>query len=417
MTLDHAQRQAIIDSTADLLIENYVYPDKGEAFAEQLREKLTDGVFDDIDDVQTMARRLTKLLHDISNDKHFSVQYNPNFNQQLQAPPSDSPVDESDGDLPIWVRQAGYENYHFKSLERLTGNIGYMDVRLFLPAEVAGDVAIAAMTFLARSEAIIFDLRRLRGGAPTMIQLITTYLFNQREEPKHLNSFYFRPTDTYTQTWTLPHVSGERMPDVPVYVLTSGLTASAGEEFIYNLKHMERATLVGETTAGAAHPVAPMAIGDDFVINMPMGRAINPITETNWEGTGVEPHISVPQSDALKVAHIHALEGLIDTATDDKKRNLHQWALDIAKAEYAPVDVDIDALETYVGQYGNFEVKRGDAGLVCHQMRIDTPLLPLEAGDFAFGENIKLRFADDGGSMTLTQRDNGQEVTIPRKAS
>lgn len=414
MTLDQTQRQAIIGSIADLLVENYVYPEKGVAFASQLREQLGAGKFDDISDTEGMARRLTKVLHEISDDKHFSVQHNPSFNQQLQAPPSDAPVDESDGNLPVWMRQASYENYHFKSVERLTGNVGYMDVRLFLPAEVAGDVASAAMNFLSRSDALIFDLRKHQGGSPTMIQLISTYLFSERDQPKHLNSFYFRPADTYTQTWTLPHVSGARMPDIPVVVLTSALTGSAGEEFTYNLKHMERATIIGETTAGAAHPVAPMALGDDFVINMPMGRAINPITETNWEGVGVEPHISVPQEDALKVGHIHALETMIEQVTDDNKRRLHEWALDIVKAEYEPMAVDMDAIGAYVGQYANLEIKQGEAGLMCRQMGIDAPLLSLESGEFALGEGAKIRFADDGASISLTRRDTGQAVTIPR---
>jgi len=35
---------------------------------------------------------------------------------------------------------------------------------------------------------------------------------------------------------------------------------------------------------------------------VPFARAINPITHTNWEGTGVEPDVKVAASEALATA-------------------------------------------------------------------------------------------------------------------
>jgi Peptidase family S41 len=95
--------------------------------------------------------------------------------------------------------------------------------------------------------------------------------------------------------------------DQEVYVLASKRTFSGAEEFCYNLKQLKQATIVGETTGGGAHPVAGQRIDDHFMIGVPFARAINPISKTNWEGTGVEPDVKVPASEAL--AKAQKLEG------------------------------------------------------------------------------------------------------------
>ena len=63
------------------------------------------------------------------------------------------------------------------------------------------------------------------------------------------------------------------MPDVPVYVLTSNKTFSAAEEFTYNLKNLKRATIIGETTGGGAHPGGVMPVAERFNMFVPTGRA------------------------------------------------------------------------------------------------------------------------------------------------
>ena len=39
-----------------------------------------------------------------------------------------------------------------------------------------------------------------------------------------------------------------------------------------------------------------------FQAFIPTGRAINPITKTNWEGVGIKPEIVVPAEKALDAA-------------------------------------------------------------------------------------------------------------------
>ena len=182
-----------------------------------------------------------------------------------------------------------------------------------------------------------------------MIQLISSYLFGS--DPVHLNNFYYRPADRHTQTWTLPHVSGKRRPDIDVYVLTSNRTFSAAEEFTYNLKNLKRATIIGETTGGGAHPGGTRIATERFTVWVPTGRAINPITNTNWEGTGVSPDISTNATDALNTAQLEAFKKLHSKSTGDKK-NYYEWKLVSLKAKQKPVQVNEDVLKSYAGTYG-----------------------------------------------------------------
>jgi len=212
-------------------------------------------------------------------------------------------------------QKAKLDNYGLHKAERLPGNVGYLDIRYFYrPSWGSGDTAAAAMNFLANMNALIIDLRRCRGGNPGMVALVSTYLFDG--EPVHLNSFYWRDEDLTQQYWTLPYVPGKRFGEQPIYVLTSKDTFSAGEEFVYNLKTRQRATLVGETTGGGAHPGSPYRLHPHFEVFIPAGRAINPITNQNWEGSGVVPDIAVSPEQALKVAYRMALKSIIKSISE-----------------------------------------------------------------------------------------------------
>ena len=111
-------------------------------------------------------------------------------------------------------------------------------------------------------------------------------------------------------------------------------TFSAAEEFCYNLKYLKRATIIGENTLGGANPGHEVHLSEHFSVFVPTGRAINPITKTNWEGVGIEPDIKVPEKQALKVAYLIALKKSVDTiknkkTKDDVKRLIEQTEIDL----------------------------------------------------------------------------------------
>ncbi len=300
--LTPAEKKEVIDSFSSLLRRNYIFPDTAEKMSRLVAGKLSKGEYDAITDPVQFARQLNTDLQSVSKDKHLRAGYNPQVVKELRSRASN----DNDELPPRLLEQMRKSNYGFMEVKLLPGNIGYMDLRGFVHTRFGGETAIAAMNFLSHADALIIDLRQNGGGSPSMIQLITSYLYGP--DPVHLNNFYFRPANAYSQTWTLPYVPGKRRPDIPVYVLTSNRTFSAAEEFTYNLKNLKRATIIGETTGGGAHPGGTMPATDRFTLWVPTGRAINPITNTNWEGTGVEPDIKVKAAEALETAQKKAAE-------------------------------------------------------------------------------------------------------------
>ena len=250
-----------------------------------------------------------------------------------------------------------------------------------------------------------------------MIQLITSYLFN---EPTHLNDFYIRKGDRTKQFWTQAHIQGKRRAEVPVLVLTSGRTFSAAEEFTYNLKSMKRATIVGETTRGGAHPVQRFRVeGYPVAVSLPFGRAINPVTGTNWEGTGISPDIEVAADLALDTAHLEALE-MIEGATEDPARKQQlQLARARVKIGIDPIELDASQLQDYAGLYGMYRIAVIEEALVVYaDQDLTLPMTPI--GDDGFlvegMGDVLVRFErnDDGEVIAVSSHHHGIEARYPR---
>lgn len=113
-----------------------------------------------------------------------------------------------------------------------------------------------------------------------------------------------------------------------LYLLTGADTFSGCEDFAYALKYSGRATLIGKKTGGGAHAGSPQRLGAHFAMFVPSGRPINPVTHSNWEGTGVAPDVEVTEDEALAAAEIAALKHLIaaETDADWKQRLQHRLA-------------------------------------------------------------------------------------------
>lgn len=329
-TVDADTRRQVVENIAGAFDKYYIFPEVARSIGEALQASLAGGDYDKLADPETFAERLTDDLQAVSHDKHIRVRYS-RVARLLGGPEDEDSAAEAEEAIAL----ARSQNFGFYKVERLDGNVGYLDLRSFWDAQMpgAGETAVAAMNLLAHTDALIVDLRRNGGGSPTMIALLTSFLF--RAEPVHLNSFYERPRDRHTQSWTLPYVPGLRTPDKPVYVLTSNRTFSAAEEFTYNLKNLKRATIVGETTGGGANPGGYISATPHFHVFVPTGRAINPITSTNWEGTGVEPDVQVPQADALNEAYRLALGTVIEKLGEAPEAEAAGSQLEEARAALA----------------------------------------------------------------------------------
>ena len=315
--LTAALRQSTIDAISKQLTEHYVYPDVAAKMIQAVRDHQAHGDYNSITDGNQLADALTHDLRAVSNDKHLFVGYNPftmpDPSGSVSGPHPPSPEDEA-----RFRAQLERDNCSFSKVEILPHNIGYVKFGAFPPAEFCGPTVVAAMAFLAHTDAIIFDLRENHGGDPLMVDFMVSYLFR---EPTHINDLTTRLDSDTHQYWTLPWVPGTRFIDQPAYVLTSHETFSGGEEFTFDLKTQKRATIVGETTGGGAHPVRGMPAGDHFTIGVPFARPINPVTKGDWEGTGVEPDVKVNSADALMTAEKLAMEKLAADKAASKSKS------------------------------------------------------------------------------------------------
>ena len=295
----------IVTRALSLLRANYVFPDEAERAAAAVEARLEAGEYDDLDEI-TLTERLTSHLQEVTADKHLRVRFGggPGPRPSPEKPGPEKPPNREK------MRQMGrLDNFGIRQVERLDGNVGYLDVRRVAVPANAGPAIAAAMELVAGTYALIIDLRHNGGGSPDGVVFWCSYLFDG--EPTHLNDIFRADTGETRQFWALPYVPGTRYTDRPVYVLTSGRTFSGGEDFGYTLQALGRATVIGETTGGGAHPTRPFPISPAVHIGIPFARSVNPVTGTNWQGTGVVPDVAVPADQALDVAYATALEYVV----------------------------------------------------------------------------------------------------------
>jgi hypothetical protein len=343
--LSQQDKKQTIEIVIKQLDEQYIYPAIAEKMNKALTTNLKKGVYNAITNPMEFADKLTADLVMTSNDRHFRVQFEPERIQQSKRAMTKKDTLEIENQEFLSLKK---ENFGFKELKILEGNIGYINLIGFSPTSYSGETAVAALNFLRNTNAIILDLRTNGGGSPDMVQLIASYFFDATQ--MKLVEFYTRKGNETTQDFNLQYLPSQRMPTKELYILTSQQTFSAAESFSYIMKNRKRATIIGEATGGGAHPVAPVVLNDLFMMRIPVAKPIDPITKTDWEGTGVKPDIEVAAKDALITAQIKAIEKMAATTTEDNAE--YVWQLDGLKAQQNPPKIDIQVLKTYLGKYG-----------------------------------------------------------------
>lgn len=297
--LTEAYKEQSIIKLSQLMNDFYVFPDVAKLTEVHLLKQLKEGHFKQFKNDETFAAALTASVQSINKDKHMRIQKNRPYDA-----PDDSPERKIEERLDQ-INRTKWFNNGFVEVKVLKGNVGYLDLRGFAGLEVGKPFADAYMKLISNTDAVIIDLSKNGGGSPDMVQYLCSYFFDTKV---HLNSLYYREGDKTIEFWTLDEVGGTKMPDIPLFVITSDRTFSGAEEFSYNMQTHQRATLVGQTTGGGANPGGTMPINENLYVFIPTGKAINPITKTNWEGVGVIPEVKTDLEDNFDKTYELAME-------------------------------------------------------------------------------------------------------------
>ncbi|WP_199551703.1 S41 family peptidase [Streptomyces sp. N35] len=288
----------VIDGTVRLLTEHYIFPDIAQQLAGLLQRRLAEGAYD-VDDAEKLAHLVTADLQSINGDRHLSLKHHAN----------QVPAKKGAANLDAMRRDFDTSLGGVPRVQLLDQGVAVLELApMLFPLEWAAEPLSAALTLASRAKALIVDLRANLGGDPDSVAFVCSHLLDQRT---HLNTMHWHGDTRIEQTWSQPHVPGPRYGgSKPLYVLTSNRTFSAAEELAYNLQQLGRAIIVGEPTRGGAHPRDGWTVHPHLEASIPVGRAVNPISGTNWEGTGVQPDIPCTAADSLDHAHALALTQL-----------------------------------------------------------------------------------------------------------
>ncbi len=308
MVVDAATRAQLLDDIIAQLRRAYVLPDLVPRMEQSLRAHRAE--LDSISSAVQLASTLTALLRAAADDdQHLDVVYS---EQPLPEPTTDdAPSPEEAANLR---KRTLRKNAGFESVQRLRGNIGYLELTKFFRPEHVAPRMPAAMQLLTDTAALIIDLRDCDGGDPETVMLVASYFFDSKT---HLNDVYWRDENRTEERFTNPDVAGLHYGEARKIVLLVGEeTASGCEDFAYALKNAKRATVVGEKTAGAAHAGSRQRLNAHFMMFVPSGRPISPVTQTDWEHVGVVPDVKVSARKALVTAHVELMKGLIAVERD-----------------------------------------------------------------------------------------------------
>ena len=405
---------AVVDAVANAVAERYVFPEAGAKIAAYVRDRAAKGAYAGLAG-GALADALTRDLRVENGDRHLYVQYQPSA---AGAPPAGSPggpVRMVPGSTPAQLELYRRRNYFLNRAERLDGNIAYLEVRRFFGmTEDAIEAATAAMAFLENTDAFIIDVRYAPGGDVRMVDTLASYFFDKVTPTL---ASYSRSRNETIQRSTLENLPGKRRPGIPVYVLISRDTGSAAEDFAFLLQQTGRATLVGDRTAGAGNMNAVLGIGGGYSLSVSIGRTFNPKTNQGWEAIGVKPDVQAAASNALDVAHRHALTALMEKAPSPALRTELAWLRDALDARSKPPAVDAKSLQELAGDYGVRTIVFAD-GRLWYQRQEGAekiPLTTLSATEFAMGEGQRMQFVRTGGSLELRfLNTDGTHVAFPR---
>ena len=419
--LTASTRRAVVDTIRSQLNRHYVDADTGARIARHLAERLSSGAYDALTDPYRFADVLTTDLRNVNGDRHLNVGYDPANTAMRVGPEGIRMMRPEPGGAgrrapsPQMVASARRNHFSLGRVDVLPANVGYLDVRGFSGAPEAKDAVVAALEYLKFTDAMIIDLRRNGGGGAELVNFLISHFTG----PDTLASLRVKNRsggEDFTR-YTLATVPGPRRTDVPLYVLTSPYTASAGEDFAFVLKNLGRATVIGEPTAGAGHNNAFLDAGHGFAFSISFTRVMEPKTGTEWERVGVQPTVRVDPEKALETAHSVALKDIAAKTSDPMQKEYAESVREAVEAQLNPRSVSETELASYVGEYEGgrrISIRNGQLMYTPRPGAPTDPFVPLGSGRFAFGAN-RIQFTGNGAATVLQiPRMGGPTMTFAR---
>ncbi|NUO64921.1 MAG: S41 family peptidase [Gemmatimonadaceae bacterium] len=404
--LDAAARKEVVDNLEALLVRHYVDADTGKLIAANIAKRFAAGAYERMTNPYEFAEAVTTDLRAINGDKHLMMLYDPRQPAMRVGPEGLRMLGGSGGPgrrepSPAMIAQARRSHFGLARVDILPGNIGYVEIRGFSGSPEAQDAVVAALQYVQYADALIFDLRRNGGGSAELVNFIISHFTG----PDTLASLTVKNRsggETFTR-YTLAKVPGPRRTDVPLYVLTSGYTASAGEDFSFVLKNLGRATIVGEPTAGAGHNNAFLDTGHGFGTSISFTRVMDPKSGAEWERIGVQPTVRVDQGKALETAEVLALKQIAAKETDAEDREYSDRLRESIEAQLTPVNVPAATLASCAGEYEGGRRVWVENGQLLLSLRPGAPadtLVPLGDGRFALGA-MRILFEGTGSAAKM----------------
>ena len=381
--------QILIDSLNVCLNNNYVFPEKAKSISMYLQSQLKKNLYTPyLKNPEKLAEQLENDINQIHHDPHLHIQYDPHFVAQENTKPSEEEIKQA---KKFWEEQ----NYSFRKVDILPGNIGYLPFNGFADdVKNAKPTIYAALKFLANTNAIIIDLRENQGGSPDMVSQIESYFF---KEKTHMNDLINRSAKDTTVFYADPAKADSLNLSMPVYILTSHTTFSAAEDFSYGMQQAKRAKIVGEVTGGGAHPQMPFSAGQGFVSSIPFARSFNPVTKTDWEGTGVIPDAKVKAGEALLKAQELIFTEQLLAAKDEKEKHKSEYYLRSLISTKETRDIPLQLFRQFTGAYPDVTIYLDKNKLFCknnHNKNV-SELKHISKNIFVLEENAQIEFLKD----------------------
>jgi hypothetical protein len=397
--LTEEEKSNILSIVMQKLEKYYPFPDISEKTIKSLKIQLLNRYYDKYNSPGNFAAQVTNSLEQFSNDKHLDLLYDPELSKILsKGTTKDIDYTGQEAQTEIW------NNYGFKELKILDGNIGYLNLSVLFSVNYAGRVADFAMGYFANCKALIIDLRQNGGGWGDMVDYLLGYLTDHKE-PLLLNISQ-STLDSSKYSEVIPsYVPGKKLIGIPIYILTSSVTASAAEAFISHLKYFNKnVVIVGKKTKGAENPVEHIAIDNVFVLQIPAWKRIYSKNPHTWEGVGISPDVETEANDALKKAHINILEELIKTSNMKADIEKYRWALEGITAGYTGINVKM--IKKYAGKYGKIKITYTDSKLYYQSGENPSSIMLPISDDYFVIEGIdyfRIRFVRYENSIIMKQ--------------